>query len=127
MTIPLDPVALLPCPFCGRNDLKVIPLYSEDDPKHIYAYTVMCRSCHAHGMNNFPICWAETEQMARDGWNTRALTSLPLPDEVAALVKNLEDQAHFGPGEYACDRFREAAALITRQAQEIAALKMERS
>lgn len=68
----MEKETLLPCPFCGRNDLIIHPDYSEDDGR-IYAYHVFCRDCHAHGRNNYPIGWCESEDAAVEAWNDREI------------------------------------------------------
>jgi Lar family restriction alleviation protein len=67
---------LLPCPFCGSNDLEIIPDLAKDDNNRIYAYHVFCRDCHARGRNNFPICWCESEQQAIEAWNDRFIPAM---------------------------------------------------
>jgi Lar family restriction alleviation protein len=71
---------LLPCPFCGSNDLIVVPDLAEDDNNRIYAYHVFCRDCHAHGRNKFPFCWCESEQQAIEAWNDRFIPAM-IPGE----------------------------------------------
>jgi Lar family restriction alleviation protein len=68
---------LLPCPFCGGKDLVIREDKSGDEPEddptdqRTYAYHVFCRGCHAHGRNNYPIGWCESEQAAIEAWNDR--------------------------------------------------------
>lgn len=62
---------LSPCPFCYGRNLVYRKDYAEDDPGHAYAIHVFCQDCHAHGRNNYPIGWCETEEMAADAWNDR--------------------------------------------------------
>lgn len=61
------------CPFCKGTDLVVLPDKSEDEPTRIYAYHVMCRDCHCHGRNHYPIGWCETKEAAIEAWNDRRL------------------------------------------------------
>lgn len=65
---------LLPCPFCGGSDLRVIKMMSEDEPVREYARAILCRDCHAHGRHAFRIGWTESDIAAAEGWNCRALT-----------------------------------------------------
>jgi Lar family restriction alleviation protein len=62
---------LLPCPFCRGTDLVYRKDYAEDDPTHCYAIHVFCQDCHAHGRNNYPIGWCESEEAAAEAWNDR--------------------------------------------------------
>lgn len=63
---------LLPCPFCGSAKLSICETDSwwNDPPK---AYAVSCASADCHG-NIWQLGYHlfETEQKARDAWNTRA-------------------------------------------------------
>lgn len=62
---------MLPCPFCGRVDLKIEPDRSEDDNDRVYAFHVYCPDCHASGGNMYPSCWCETPAQAIERWNDR--------------------------------------------------------
>lgn len=62
---------LLPCPFCRGSDLVYRKDFAEDDPSHWYAIHVFCQDCHAHGRNNYPIGWCESEEAAAEAWNDR--------------------------------------------------------
>lgn len=62
---------LLPCPFCGGEDLVIHSDISEDAPHREYAKHVFCRRCHCHGRNHYPIGWAECEKAAIEAWNDR--------------------------------------------------------
>lgn len=66
---------LLPCPFCGAHDLKIIGMMSEDEPRREYAKTVMCCRCHAHGRHHDPIGWSESNRAAIESWNDRSQPS----------------------------------------------------
>ncbi|MFA5247896.1 MAG: Lar family restriction alleviation protein [Candidatus Paceibacterota bacterium] len=72
---------LLPCPFCGSNDLEIVPDLAEDDNNRIYAYHVFCKDCYARGRNLYPHCWCESEQQAIEAWNNRFIPAM-IPDEV---------------------------------------------
>jgi len=67
---------LLPCPFCQGTDLSIRKDYAEDDPSHSYAMHVFCNDCHAHGRNNYPIGWCESETAAAEAWNDREPSGL---------------------------------------------------
>lgn len=71
--MPLTEDQLMPCPFCGRSKLKIIDIFSEDEPTHSYAKAVFCTSCHTTGRHHNPIGWAESKQEAMEAWNTRPL------------------------------------------------------
>lgn len=61
---------LLACPFCGQNDLSILPDKDEEDG-HVYSYHVHCNTCGARGRNNYPIGWCESEEQAKEAWNHR--------------------------------------------------------
>jgi Lar family restriction alleviation protein len=65
------PTDLLPCPFCGSIDLKIVGVAAEDDPDFEYARAVMCMICYARGRHNYPIGWAESDRAASEAWNER--------------------------------------------------------
>ena len=65
------PIDLKRCPFCGRHDLTIRDVCSEEDGRS-YARAVFCLSCHATGGHAFRIGWAETDDGAAEGWNNRA-------------------------------------------------------
>lgn len=62
---------LIPCPFCGRSDLVIINIKSEDDPWSYYAKAVFCKDCHCTGRHCNPIGWCESDLDAIEIWNTR--------------------------------------------------------
>lgn len=64
-------IEMLPCPFCGRNDLKIINIESEDVPGSFYAKAVFCMDCHCTGRHNNPIGWCESDLEAIEAWNDR--------------------------------------------------------
>lgn len=94
---------LLPCPFCGGDDLKLHEDFSEDEPRRAYAWHVFCQNCHCHGRNNFPIGWAETQDEAVTAWNRRTLTrrsaSTGVKSELVAWRWKWAEQGdwYFGP------------------------------
>lgn len=61
---------LLPCPFCGGEDLGVSNGDASDDWCAIY-----CRECFASGPHNY------TDDHASKGWNTRAPGWQPIEKE----------------------------------------------
>jgi len=85
---------LLPCPFCGGNDLKVLPDCAEDDNNRIYAYHVFCQDCHARGRNHYPISYCESERAAKEAWNDRFVPATIPGNELSttALKKEWEEK-----------------------------------
>jgi Lar family restriction alleviation protein len=89
-----DQSKLLPCPFCGRNDLVIREDKSEDGDSTItYAYYVFCRDCHCHGRNNYPIGWCESEQAAIEAWNDRFIP-VTVPGENDRLMVSSTAMLH---------------------------------
>jgi len=78
-------VTLKPCPFCGSKDLKIRDILSEDD-NSAYAKSVFCKDCHCSGRHHHRIGWAESDQEAKEAWNTRSEPSAPSDDELKAAV-----------------------------------------
>jgi Lar family restriction alleviation protein len=79
------PTDLLPCPFCGSIDLKIVGVAAEDDPDFEYARAVMCMVCYARGRHNYPIGWAESDRAASEAWNERE----PRPDSSSISTEHL--------------------------------------
>jgi len=72
---------LLPCPFCGGEDLEIdhAPTYIPERPD---VYNVHCCECGANGSEEW------TEKIAVAAWNTRAQTVFGMTlDEVRQMMK----------------------------------------
>ena len=62
MSATMTKSALLPCPFCGGSDLRVVGVTADD----YEGYQMECLTCHADG----PV--KSTEAKARVAWNRHA-------------------------------------------------------
>ena len=56
-------INLLPCPFCGSFEIKVMPRYNEITGS-VYGYKVECSECYTNLFN-------ENKYKAIKKWNTR--------------------------------------------------------
>lgn len=100
-----DEIALLPCPFCGKqHTVKVVPaseIFGDDEPyQHTESYAGMCDAAKPDGPGGCGASggYALTEAEAVEKWNLR--TS---PDMADARDAALEQAACLVECEYAAD------------------------
>lgn len=90
---------MLPCPFCGGNDLDVLPVWNEDpafsNVDTIYAYEVFCQSCHASGPRCVAIGWLETQESAIEQWNIRK-EFVPKKTDITAMEVKFDTSDYIG-------------------------------
>lgn len=73
---------LLPCPFCGSKNLRIVDC-TMDDP----CYQIMCDECGGATFNS------ESFIIAKDAWNKR---KTPTPEQLEGVAKDLNKFYGFG-------------------------------
>lgn len=83
---------LLPCPFCGANDLRQVVHDLSDDDEYPFGYSIGCNSCFV----DLPP--EQTQSDCFKAWNTRADKTAPAPPiNVEALKREQSYSIDFEP------------------------------
>lgn len=107
-------VALLPCPHCGSDNLRV------------FDNTVSCMGCDANGPDLGHCVGAACRTEAVAAWNRRAAPALP--QDVAGIVRDLHERAEWrakNEGPFTKENLVEhrAASLILSQSAALASAR----